>query len=65
MALITRTNAHLALDHVAYLLSADFSLELGKCVVLIGRNGMNLIAGDKPSITSTSGLSITCKNCRA
>jgi hypothetical protein len=24
-----------------------------------------LIAGDSPSITSTSGLSISCRNCRA
>ncbi|MEE1652308.1 MULTISPECIES: ATP-binding cassette domain-containing protein [Brachymonas] len=39
MALITLLNAHLAFGHVALLDGADFSLETGERVGLIGRNG--------------------------
>ena len=39
MALITLLNAHLAFGHVALLDGADFSLEPGERVGLIGRNG--------------------------
>jgi ABC transport system ATP-binding/permease protein len=39
MALITLTNAQLAFGHVALLDHADFSLESGERVGLIGRNG--------------------------
>ncbi len=39
MALLTLTNAHLAFGHVALLDGADFSLEAGERVALIGRNG--------------------------
>jgi len=39
MALITLLNAHLAFGHVALLDHADFSLETGERVGLIGRNG--------------------------
>ena len=55
MALITLTNAHLAFGHVALLDGADFSLEPGERVALIGRNGtgksslLKILAGlDKP-----------------
>ena len=39
MALLTLTNAHLAFGHVPLLDGADFSLEAGERVGLIGRNG--------------------------
>lgn len=39
MALLTLTNAHLAFGHVPLLDGADFSLESGERVGLIGRNG--------------------------
>ena len=39
MALLTLTNAHLAFGHVPLLDGADFSLEAGERVALIGRNG--------------------------
>src|SRR5690606_3029064 len=39
MALITLSNAQLAFGHVALLDHADFSLEPGERVGLIGRNG--------------------------
>ena len=39
MALITLSNAQLAFGHVALLDHADFSLESGERVGLIGRNG--------------------------
>ena len=52
MALLTLTNAHLAFGHVALLDGADFALETGERVALIGRNGtgkstlFRAIAGD-------------------
>jgi ATP-binding cassette subfamily F protein uup len=55
MALLSLTNAHLAFGHVALLDGADFSLEAGERVALIGRNGtgksslLKILAGlDKP-----------------
>ncbi len=39
MALLTLSNAHLAFGHVPLLDGADFSLEAGERVALIGRNG--------------------------
>src|SRR3954464_3511456 len=51
MALITLLNAQLAFGHVALLDHADFSLEAGERVGLIGRNGagksslLKIIAG--------------------
>jgi ATP-binding cassette subfamily F protein uup len=55
MALLTLTNAHLAFGHVPLLDGADFSLESGDRVALIGRNGagksslLKILAGlDKP-----------------
>ena len=39
MALLTLTRAHLAFGHVALLDNADFALESGERVALIGRNG--------------------------
>ena len=55
MALITLLNAQLAFGHVALLDHADFSLEAGERVGLIGRNGagkssmLKILAGmEKP-----------------
>src|SRR5574343_861652 len=55
MALLSLTNAHLAFGHVALLDGADFALEAGERVALIGRNGtgksslLKILAGiDKP-----------------
>ncbi|NDY92809.1 ATP-binding cassette domain-containing protein [Ideonella livida] len=55
MALITLTQAHLAFGHVALLDNADFSLENGERVAIIGRNGagksslLKILAGmEKP-----------------
>ena len=55
MALLTLANAHLAYGHVPLLAGADFALEPGERVALIGRNGagksslLKILAGlDKP-----------------
>jgi ABC transport system ATP-binding/permease protein len=55
MALLTLSNAHLAFGHVPLLDGADFSLEAGERVGLIGRNGtgksslLKILAGmDRP-----------------
>jgi ATP-binding cassette subfamily F protein uup len=55
MALLTLSNAHLAYGHVPLLDGADFALEPGERVALIGRNGagksslLKILAGiDKP-----------------
>ncbi|MGM9488646.1 ATP-binding cassette domain-containing protein [Ideonella sp. YS5] len=55
MALLTLSNAHLAFGHVPLLDGADFSLESGERVGLIGRNGtgksslLKILAGmDRP-----------------
>ena len=48
MALITLLNAQLAFGHVALLDHADFSLEAGERVGLIGRNGAGK-SSNKPS----------------
>ena len=39
MAVLSLTNAHLAFGHVALLDGANFALETGERVGLIGRNG--------------------------
>ncbi|MBN8487938.1 MAG: ATP-binding cassette domain-containing protein, partial [Burkholderiales bacterium] len=52
MALLTLTNAHLAFGHVALLDGADFSLEAGERVALIGRNG----AGKSSLLKILAGL---------
>src|ERR1700746_1964299 len=52
MALLTLTNAHLAFGHVPLLDHADFSLEAGERVGLIGRNG----AGKSSLLTIIAGL---------
>ncbi|MEO6625605.1 MAG: ATP-binding cassette domain-containing protein [Burkholderiaceae bacterium] len=69
MALITLSNAHLAFGHAALLDHADFSLELGERVGLIGRNGtgksslMRILAGrerpDDGSIQWQQGVRLT------
>lgn len=68
MAVITLTNAQLAFGHVALLDHADFSLEAGERVGLIGRNGagksslLKIIAGltklDDGSLVMQQGLKI-------
>ncbi|MEK8032228.1 ATP-binding cassette domain-containing protein [Ideonella sp. DXS29W] len=68
MALLTLTNAHLAFGHVPLLDGADFSLEAGERVGLIGRNGtgksslLKILAGiDRPddgSLQLQSGVRV-------
>ncbi|HSV77573.1 MAG TPA: ATP-binding cassette domain-containing protein [Ramlibacter sp.] len=52
MALITLANAHLAFGHVALLDGADFSLQAGERIGLIGRNG----AGKSSLLKILAGL---------
>ena len=52
MALLTLTNAHLAYGHVPLLDGADFALEPGERVALIGRNG----AGKSSLLKILAGL---------
>jgi ATP-binding cassette subfamily F protein uup len=52
MALLTLTRAHLAFGHVALLDGADFALETGERVALIGRNG----AGKSSLLKILAGL---------
>ena len=52
MALLTLTNAHLAYGHVPLLDGADFALEPGERVALIGRNG----AGKSSLLKVLAGL---------
>src|SRR3954462_10723035 len=62
MALITLLNAQLAFGHVALLDHADFSLEAGERVGLIGRNGtgksslLKILAGLEPADDGTLQL---------
>ena len=62
MALITLTNAQLAFGHVALLDHADFSLEAGERVGLIGRNGtgksslLRILQG--PQFPDDGGMSV-------
>jgi len=68
MALLTLTNAHLAFGHVPLLDGADFSLEPGERVGLIGRNGtgksslLKILAGlerpDDGSLQLQSGVRV-------
>ncbi|MFZ5550510.1 MAG: ATP-binding cassette domain-containing protein [Pseudomonadota bacterium] len=68
MALLTLTNAHLAFGHVPLLDGADFSLEAGERVGLIGRNGtgksslLKILAGierpDDGSLQLQSGVRV-------
>jgi ATP-binding cassette subfamily F protein uup len=68
MALLTLTHAHLAFGHVPLLDAADFSLEAGERVGLIGRNGtgksslLKILAGlerpDDGSLQLQSGVRI-------
>jgi ABC transport system ATP-binding/permease protein len=66
MAVLSLSNAHLAFGHVALLDGANFSLEAGERVGLIGRNGtgksslLKILAGLERSSTMAC-----CSNSRA